>query len=244
MIKTNFYPLRTIVGPSIPTASVFVVPKLNDSLTVQVRRHPGIDPANPDVDPVTQGIYDAVQDPYYSNFLPNIIKDEIRYRPMVGMDTMPVSQTSALPVELTSAIPLLEVFSNPPDLPFPATDAVASIFGFQTKDFAEVQVGILPVLPNHQRIKAFRSGQDETYSFLISLKKNVLVGGICFSGYPFISSRIENTPEGMTIGNFGLPREIRLTPLPPVQGKKIRMNSSGFSAANSSTRNMRTRVRK
>jgi hypothetical protein len=44
---------------------------------------------------------------------------------------------------------------------------------------------------------------------------------MCFNGYPFITSRIENTVEGMTVGNFGLPREMRLTPLPSFDGKSI-----------------------
>ena len=206
MIKNNFYPLRTIVGSSISIRGIIPFPRVAPPLKIEVRNHPDIN--------------DAVFDDIYSKYLPDIIKDGVTYHPVQGMDTMPVSDSNLFPFDNISAHGFFNIFKNPSDNPFPETDSVASIYGYQDDNFIELQLNSQQhddlELTNH-----FYSGRDRTYTFLILLDKEALVGGMCFNGYPFISSRIENTVEGMTIGNFGLPREMRLTPLPSFVGKSI-----------------------
>ena len=206
MIKNNFYPLRTIVGSSISIKGIIPFPRVAPPMQIVIRNHPNI--------------YDAINDEVYSKYLPDIIKDGITYQPVQGMDTMPVSDSNLLPFDNIGAQGFLNILKNPSDNPFPETDSVASIYGYQEDNFIELQLNAQQQdgqeLTNH-----FYSGRDRTYSFLILLDKEALIGGMCFNGYPFISSRIENTVEGMTVGNFGLPREMRLTPLPSFAGKSI-----------------------
>jgi len=206
MIKNNFYPLRTIVGSSISIKGIIPFPKIAPQMKIVVRNHPDIN--------------DTVIDDVYSNFLPDIIKDGVTYHPVQGMNTMPVPDSNLLPFENMGPQAFLNIFKNPSDIPFPATDSVASIFGFQEDNFIELQLNA-PSQNNQDPVNHFFSGRDRTYSFLILLDREALVGGMCFNGYPFISSRIESTLDGMTVGNFGLPREIRLTPLPSFSGKSI-----------------------
>lgn len=202
MIKNNFYPLRTIVGSSISIKGIASVQRVSPPMKIKIKNHPDIDS--------TVYEYDI-----YSNFLPEIIKDGITYSPVQGMNTMPVPDSNRYPFENID-----NIFKNPSDIPFPETDSVASIFGYQENNFVELQLNSQQQ-DNQELTNHFYSGRDETYSFLILLEREALVGGICFNGYPFISSRIENTVEGMTVGNFGLPKEIRLTPLPSFNGKSI-----------------------
>lgn len=206
MIKNNFYPLRTIVGSSISIIGIIPYPRVAPPLKIEVRNHPDIN--------------DAVFDDIYSNFLPDIIKDGITYQPVQGMNTMPVPDSNIFPFDNIGAQGFLNIFKNPSDIPFPETDSVASIYGYQEDNFIELQLNS-QVQDDQELTNHFYSGRDKAYSFLILLDKEALVGGMCFNGYPFISSRIESTIEGMTVGNFGLPREIRLTPLPSFVGKSI-----------------------
>lgn len=206
MIKNNFYPLRTIVGSSISIRGIVPFPRVTPPLRIEVRNHPNIN--------------DAVFDDIYSNFTPDIIKDGVTYHPIQGMNTMPVPDSNLVPFGNIGSQGFLNIFKNPSDIPFPETDSVASIFGYQENNFIELQLNS-QVQGDQELTNHFYSGRDRTYSFLILLDKETLAGGICFNGYPFISSRIENTVEGMTVGNFGLPREMRLTPLPSFVGKSI-----------------------
>ena len=205
-MKNNFYPLRTIVGSSISVRGIIPFPRVAPPSKIEVRNHPNIN--------------DAVFDDIYSNFLPDIIKDGVTYQPVKGMNTMPVPDSNIFPFDNIGAQGFLNILRNPSDIPFPETDSVASIYGYQEDNFIELQLNS-QVLDNQDLTNHFHSGRDKTYSFLILLDKEALVGGMCFNGYPFISSRIENTIEGMTVGNFGLPREMRLTPLPSFVGKSI-----------------------
>ena len=206
MIKNNFYPLRTIIGSSISIIGINPFPKATLPFKIEVRNHPNIN--------------SAVFDDIFSNFLPEIIKDGVTYYPIEGMNTMPAPDSNIFPFDNIPA-GLWNVFKNLSDIPFPKTDSVASIFGYQEDDFIELQLNLQlqnnQELPNH-----FYSGRDRTYSFFILLSDPALIGGMCFNGYPYISSRIENSIEGMTVGNFGLPREIRLTPLPSFNGNSIK----------------------
>jgi hypothetical protein len=199
MIKTNFYPLRTIVGSSIKIKEMAPYPKNTGRLKIVIKDH--------------ATIADAVFGDFYSKFLPDIIQNGITYHPVKGMNTMPVPESNLLSFP---NIGLFTAFSNPSDVPFPDTASVASIFGYRENDFLQMawngptQTG---------RINPFLSNRDKDYSFLVWLDTVALIGGICFQGYPYLSSRIENAAEGMTVGNFGLPREIRLTPLPAIDRK-------------------------
>ena len=206
MIKNNFYPLRTIVGSSISIRRIIPYLRVAPPLNIVVRKHPDIN--------------DAVIDDIYSNYLPDIIKDNVTYHPVPGMNTMPVSDSNLLPVDNMGAQRFLNIFKNPSDIPFPATESVASIFGYQEDNFIELKLNS-QVQDDQELTNHFYSGRDRTYSFFILLDKEELVGGMCFNGYPFIASRIEDTVEGMTVGNFGLPREMSLTPLPSFVGKSI-----------------------
>src|SRR5690606_1607326 len=131
-----------------------------------------------------------------------------------------VPDSNIFPFDNIGALGFLNIFKNPSDIPFPGTDSVASIYGYQEDNFVDLQWK-LQIHDDQELINHFYSGMDRTYSFLLLLDKEALVGGMCFTGYPFISSRIESTVEGMTVGNFGLPREIRLTPLPSLAGISI-----------------------
>ncbi|MFN7688086.1 MAG: hypothetical protein ACK5OP_10175 [Sphingobacteriales bacterium] len=206
MIKNNFYPLRTIVGASIPIKDIIPYPKVGGPLMIATRKH--------------AEIQDAVNDEIYAKYLPDIIKDGVRYHPVEGMDTMPISDSNSLPFNDANASGFLDLFKDPSDIPFPLSESVVSIYGFPEDDFQEMKIN-----PFSRQAwtpdSHMHSGTDRSYSFIILLEKKVLVGGICFNGYPYISSRIEHTVEGMTIGNFGLPREIRLTPLPSFEGKSL-----------------------
>jgi hypothetical protein len=205
MIKNNFYPLRTIVGSSIPIQAIIPYPKVTSPFHIVIRDHPTIT--------------DAVFDDVYSNFLPDIIKGGVTYQPIPGMNTMPVPDSNILPFDNISSQSLLNLLKNPSDIPFSFTDSVASLYGFR-ESFVELELNS-QVEDNQELKNHFYSGRDRIYSFLVLLEKETLVGGMCFQGYPYISSRIENTVEGMTIGNFGLPREFRLTPLPSFVGSTI-----------------------
>jgi hypothetical protein len=211
MIKNNFYPLRTIIGPSISarTPAGVIDPTKSSHFKIVTRNHPDIS--------------GAVVDDIYSNFLPDIIKDGITYHPIQGMNTMPIPDSNVLPLNNIGAIDFLNIFKNPSDIPFPATDKVSSIFGYQEDNFIKLQMNSQSNDKNNkdEQINHFYSGRDKSFSFFFLLEREVLVGGICFNGYPFISSRIENTAEGMTVGNFGLPREMRLTPLPSFANRSL-----------------------
>jgi len=206
MIKNNFYPLRTIVGSSIAVKEIIPFPRVALPFKIAIRNHPDIN--------------DAVFDEVYSSFLPDIIKDGVVYHPVRGMDTMPVPDSNLLPLDNFGPQGFLNIFKNPSDIPFPETDSVSSIFGYQEDNFIELQLNS-QTQGGKTPASHFYSGRDKSCSFLILLDKEALIGGICFNGYPFISSRVENTIEGMTVGNFGLPREIRLTPLPSFIGKSV-----------------------
>jgi hypothetical protein len=210
MIKNNFYPLRTIIGSSISVNIMIPFPRVASPLNIVVRDHPDIN--------------DAVFDEIYSKYLPDIIQDGATYHPLPGMNTMPIPDSNLLPFDNIGPAEFLNIFRNPSDIPFPATDPVSSIYGYQEDSFIELQLN-LQDQNGIEQINHFYSGRDKTYSFLILLDRKALVGGICFNGYPFISSRIEIPPEGMTVGNFGLPREMRLTPLPSFQDKKSKDKS-------------------
>jgi len=205
MIRNSFYPLRSVVGASVPIQAIIPFPKITGQFQVVTRQHTDID--------------QAVNDEIYAHFLPDIIKDGVTYHPVQGMNTMPVPDSNLLPFDELSA-GLFDIFKNPSDIPFPLTDSVSSLYGFRDVNFAELNLNT-----QNQNISSsanhLHSGRDRSYSFIILLEKEALVGGICFNGYPFISSRLENTAEGMTVGNSGLPREIRLTPLPSFAGNSI-----------------------
>lgn len=202
----NLFPLRTIVGSSIPVKRI--IPLKNSSrqkINIETRIHENLE----------KTVYDWIENDnrsdaerkyfnIYLKYLPNIIKNGTVYNPAPGMSALPIINSNV--DSLLSAF--LNNYTNPSDLPFPDTDSVSSLYAYQEKDFIELKI-------NNQE-NHFHSNSDKEYSFLIELEEEVLVGGICFQGYPYISSRIENTPEGMTVGNFGLPREIRLTPLPSI----------------------------
>lgn len=47
--------------------------------------------------------------------------------------------------------------------------------------------------------------------FTLQLPDNFLVGGICFGGFPYLSSQLQTLSQGVNSANFGLPREVRLT---------------------------------
>ncbi|MBL0316157.1 MAG: hypothetical protein IPP69_10400 [Flavobacteriales bacterium] len=206
MMKSKFYPLRTIVGSSIPIRAIFSVNKDEPPFKVEIRKH--------------LSLQDTVVDDVYSNFLPDIIKGGITYHPAPGMNTMPMSVSNLLPFDDIVSLPYLDFFKNPSDIPFPETDKVSSIYGYQEGNFIELELNSQQQDGNEMKNHLY-SGRDKTYSFLIALEHEALVGGMCFNGYPYISSRLENTLEGMTVGNFGLPREIRLTPLPSSNIKSI-----------------------
>jgi hypothetical protein len=210
-MKTTFYPLRTIVGPSIPVKQIKILRQGN--LRVETRQH-----ANADGTP---------EDPIYARYLPDIVKDGTTYHPMSGMATMPIPNSNLLQLDqISEPSPLLTLFQNPSDVPFPVTDPVMSVFGY--RDFELTELVLDPETPPDQGVTPFHSGRDLAIALLIQLERAALVGGICFNGYPFISSRIENTSEGMTLGNFGLPREIGLTPLPAVPTDKSADEFLGF----------------
>lgn len=214
MYKTTFYPLRSVVGPSIPINTIHhfpTFPRPAPPFTIEVRTH--------------QNLSTTVDDAVYSHFLPDILLNGITHHPLPGMATMPVGDSRLLPLGLpegpvAATLAWGRSFKNPPDNPFPDTDPVGSIFGFSMEQFTDLELHS-QVQGQPERINHLYSGRDTTHSFQIVLAKEVLVGGICFSGYPYISSRLENTPECMTVGNFGLPREIGLTPLLPLATNSI-----------------------
>lgn len=203
----NLFPLRTIVGSSIPVKRIIPI-QIGGRRTIKIetRIHENLE----------KTVYDWIENDnrsdternyfnIYLKYLPDIIENGTVYNPMLGMPTLPGINSNVDSLsDFISTFLNNDSYKNPSDLPFPASDSVASLYGYQDDNFIELKKTDL------------YSNRDKVYSFLIELEKEVLIGGICFQGYPYIPSRIENTPEGMTVGNFGLPREIRLTPLPSV----------------------------
>ncbi len=211
MIKNNFYPLRTIVGDSVSIFSIAEFPESNGPLKIETK--------------VNKNLEETVANKWYPKFLPDIDKGGIRYKPMPGMATMPMPDSNLLNLDDRSEGAFINVIKNPSDLPFAASLPVASLFGY--KDNSAVEMDFNVQLGAKSKINPLLSNTDKEYSFLIFLDRLALIGGICFQGYPFISSRLENTDNGMTVGNFGLPREIKLTPLPAMSRSEIK-SMTGF----------------
>lgn len=216
----NFYPLRTIIGSSIPIRAIKPVEiNVHRNFKIETRIHENLEKTvydwkENDLRREDERKYDNI----YLKYLPDIIKNGTTYIPMPGMSTLPISESN-LDFSNASISDFLNNGKNPSDLPFLDTDSVSSLYGYQEDDFIELKMN---TQENH-----LYSNRDKEYSFLIELEEEVLIGGICFQGYPYISSRIENTAEGMTVGNFGLPREIRLTPLPSID-KNSSEHPTGF----------------
>lgn len=84
-------------------------------------------------------------------------------------------------------------FPMPPGRPFSDGDPLASLFAW-----SKGRRGIVNAL-----------GRDLSVRLLLQLEQPGLVAGIAFSGWPFVGSRFLKTGENL--GNFGLPREWRLT---------------------------------
>ncbi|MCD4678851.1 MAG: hypothetical protein K8S00_00550 [Bacteroidales bacterium] len=203
----NLFPLRTIVGSSIPVKRIIPI-QIGGRRTIKIetRIHENLEKTVYDwIENDNRSDLDRNYFNIYLKYLPDIIENGTVYNPMLGMPTLPGINSNVDSLsDFISTFLNNDSYKNPSDLPFPASDSVASLYGYQDDNFIELKKTDL------------YSNRDKEYSFLIGLEKEVLIGGICFQGYPYIPSRIENTPEGMTVGNFGLPREIRLTPLPSV----------------------------
>lgn len=213
MFKNIFFPLRTIIGPSIPVQVLLPSVKVvaPDKLIFN---------NNPDLS-------GTINNPAYLHFLPDILSNGILYHPLPGMNTMPLHDSNVLPMENLAPSALLNIFKNNPDHPFNPADPVCSIFAYREDNFVDLKLTAPANGANTNN--HLLSNLDKSYSFLVMLSEEQLVGGICFSGYPFISSHINNN-YGMTVGNFGLPKEIRLTPLPSFSGKSLQ-ELTGFQRA-------------
>lgn len=214
----NLFPLRTIVGSSIPVKRIIPI-EIGGRRTIKIetRIHENLEKTVYDwVENDNRSDFDRNYFNIYLKYLPDIIENGTVYNPTLGMPTLPEINSNVD----SDFIPTFLNNKNLSDLPFPASDSVASLYGYLDDNFIELKKTDL------------YSNRDKEYSFLIELEEEVLIGGICFQGYPYIPSRIENTPEGMTVGNFGLPREIRLTPLPSVDktssGQPVGFHRSQF----------------
>ena len=86
--------------------------------------------------------------------------------------------------------------------PFPQNASLLSLFFLAKKD-------------------SNKSSRDMSLRLRIRLEQKRLVGGLCFSGLPYLPYRI--TAAGESSSSFGVPREVRLT---CVAGSKDRWNTS------------------
>ncbi len=87
MFKNNFYPLRSIIGSSIPIKSIIPLGRPAPPFVVEIRNHPNL----------SEAVFD-VQFDIYSKFLPDIQESGIIYRPLGGMNSMPISNSNLLPI--------------------------------------------------------------------------------------------------------------------------------------------------
>lgn len=197
MMTNHFFPLRTIVGPSIPIAKVSYLDPESHFKFYQKK---------------SNGVEEVVHNRRYSSYLPIIKHNSVEYSHAKGMNTMPIPDTNLFHYDNIIKPPFSNILDYPSDNPFPNSDPIISIFG-KSERMLGVEFDKLSGRINSPR--TLLSQTNKSKSFLIYLEKEVLVGGICFKGFPYLSSKIENLSEGIVIGNFGLPREIRLTPLPP-----------------------------
>ena len=120
-MKNNFYPLRTVVGPSIPIKAVLLIEGQGGAARFAVKEHSGLDT--------------TVQDDLYSKYLPDLVIDSDRYRPLPGMNTMPLYDSNVDPLEALQLANSALLFEEASDYPFPATDPVISLFHYQDSEF-------------------------------------------------------------------------------------------------------------
>ena len=230
MYRNSFYPLRSIVGPSVTVARILPVTKPPKNFRIVPLPDVNGAPQQTLPEKVLLPVPGQFQPgEIYAKYLPAIQQSSRVYFPITGMATMPLPGASIFG---NSFPPMLNFLDTPADFPFPADAPAASLFGFRTAEFEKQTVNIPPVGLVPRASEVFRSNQDREFSFLVLLQEEALVGGICFNGFPYVTSRLESGSGGMTLGNFGLPKEIRLTPLPAVR----KADQSSLSARMASQR--------
>jgi hypothetical protein len=141
---------------------------------------------------------DTTADPIYQQLLPTIVAGGVTYRPVDGIATLPPPHSR--------------------DRPFATSDPLYSLFAVPAQPLTgnEPDTSGAPV-----------TAVGSSVSLLIQLEEEVLVGGICYAGYPYLSSRMESGPAGTTAANHGLPREVRVTALPST-GTGSLVSTPGF----------------
>lgn len=105
---------------------------------------------------------------------------------------LPIFDIGGTTISPGEGMDILPVPPNP--RPFGDNDPVISFFALSKKEKTATDVS--------RKLSA---------RFLISLPDNFLVGGICFGGFPYLSSQHPTLSQGENSANFGLPREVRLT---------------------------------
>jgi hypothetical protein len=158
MIKTNAFPLRSVKGSAIPVANIRLFQTETNDLTIVTRYH--------------NDIRATVQDPIYSEFLPDLIQLGARYKPLAGMNTMPIPDSNSTPFGTLPQTGFLNILRNPSDNPFQDDDPVVSIFGYN-QNLLDLELNSQEI-GEPERINHLCSGQDKNYSFLILLQREVL----------------------------------------------------------------------